>query len=82
MAKETSEDEGMEHLQLLEEKVDSLIEYITSVKQEKESLAEEPVILKEKIADLTQEVEHLRKARGRDKQRVVTLLEKIEQADI
>jgi FtsZ-binding cell division protein ZapB len=73
---------GTNQFQLLEEKVDSLIKYITSLKKENESLAEELHIQKEKITDLTQEVEHLREARGKDKHRVVTLLERIEQVDI
>jgi FtsZ-binding cell division protein ZapB len=74
--------EDMDQFQLLEEKVDSLIKYITALKKENESLAEELYIQKEKITDLTQEVEHLREARGKDKHRVVTLLERIEQVDI
>jgi uncharacterized coiled-coil DUF342 family protein len=74
--------EGTDQFQLLEEKVDSLIKYITSLKKENESLAEELHIQKEKITDLTQAVEHLREARGKYKHRVVKLLERIEQADI
>ena len=72
----------MDQFQLLEEKVDSLIEYIASLKKEKESLAEKLHIQEEKLTDLMHEVEELRAARGKVKQRVVNLLERIEQADI
>ncbi len=74
--------EDMDQFQLLEEKVDSLIQYIASLKKEKESLAEKLHIQEEKLADLMHEVEQLKVARGQVKQRVVTLLERIEQVDI
>jgi uncharacterized coiled-coil DUF342 family protein len=74
--------EDMDQFQLLEEKVDSLIKYIASLKKEKESLAEKLHIQEEKLTDLMHEVEELRAARGKVKQRVVNLLERIEQADI
>ena len=74
--------EDMDQFQLLEEKIDSLIQYIATLKKEKESLAEELHIQEEKLANLTHELEQLREARGKVKQRVVTLLERIEQADI
>jgi uncharacterized coiled-coil DUF342 family protein len=74
--------EDMDQFQLLEEKVDSLIQYIAALKKEKESLAEKLHIQEEKLSDITKEVEQLKEARGRVKQRVVTLLERIEQADI
>ena len=74
--------EEMDQFQLLEEKVDSLIQYIASLKKENESLAEKLHIQEGKLTDLMQEVEQLKEARGKVKQRVVTLLERIEQADI
>jgi uncharacterized coiled-coil DUF342 family protein len=74
--------EDMDQFQLLEEKVDSLIQYIATLKKENESLAEKLHIQEEKLTNLTQEVEQLKAARGKVKQRVVTLLERIEQADI
>jgi uncharacterized coiled-coil DUF342 family protein len=74
--------EDMDQFQLLEEKVDSLIQYIATLKKENESLAEKLHIQEERLTNLTQEVEQLKAARGKVKQRVVTLLERIEQADI
>jgi uncharacterized coiled-coil DUF342 family protein len=74
--------EDMDQFQLLEEKIDSLIQYIAALKKENESLAEKLHIQEEKLTDITQEVEQLKEARGKVKQRVVTLLERIEQADI
>jgi FtsZ-binding cell division protein ZapB len=74
--------EDMDQFQLLEEKIDSLIHYIATLKKENESLAEKLHIQEEKLTNLTRELEHLKEARGKVKQRVVTLLERIEQADI
>jgi uncharacterized coiled-coil DUF342 family protein len=74
--------EDMDQFQLLEEKIDSLIQYIATLKKENESLAEKLHIQEEKLTNLTQELEQLKTARGKVKQRVVTLLERIEQADI
>ena len=74
--------EDMDQFQLLEEKIDSLIKYIATLKKENESLAEKLHIQEEKLTNLTQELEQLKAARGKVKQRVVTLLERIEQADI
>ena len=74
--------EDMDQFQLLEEKIDSLIQYIATLKKENESLAEKLHIQEEKLTNLTNELEQLKEARGRVKQRVVTLLERIEQADI
>ena len=51
--------EDMDQFQLLEEKVDSLIKYIASLKKEKESLAEKLHIQEEKLTDLMHEVEEL-----------------------
>ena len=74
--------EDMDQFQLLEEKIDSLIQYIATLKKEKEALAEKLHIQEEKLTNLTRELEQLKAARGEVKQRVVTLLERIEQADI
>ncbi|KPK15668.1 MAG: hypothetical protein AMK69_27200 [Nitrospira bacterium SG8_3] len=74
--------EDMDQFQLLEEKIDSLIQFIATLKKENESLAEKLHIQAEKLTNLTQELEQLKAARGKVKQRVVTLLERIEQADI
>jgi FtsZ-binding cell division protein ZapB len=74
-----SSEEGMDQFQLLEDKVDSLIEMIKTLKREKESFAEKFQIQEEKLADLTREVEGLRSARDKARQRILGLLEKMEQ---
>ena len=75
-------DEKVDQFQLLEEKIDSLIKMLGSLRKEKESLAEKVHIQNEKIADLNGELESLRAGRDKAKQRLVSLLEKIEQLDI
>ncbi|HUU79985.1 MAG TPA: cell division protein ZapB [Acidobacteriota bacterium] len=77
-----SKGEEIEQFQLLEEKVNNLISLIMGLKKEKESLTEKSRIQEEKLTDLTQQLEDLRGARDKTKQRIVSLLEKIEQVEI
>jgi chromosome segregation ATPase len=72
----------MDQFQLLEEKVDSLISMVTNYKREKESLLEKIQIQEEKIADLTGELETLRSDRNLAKQKILSLLEKMDQLDL
>ncbi len=72
-------EEGVDQFQLLEDKIDNLIEMIKSLKREKESFAEKFQIQEEKLADLTKEVEGLKSGRDKAKQRILSLLEKMEQ---
>ena len=72
----------MDQFQVLEAKVDLLIKFVTSLKKEKESLLEKLHIQEEKIADLTSELETLKGSRDKAKQRVLSLLEKLEQIEI
>jgi septal ring factor EnvC (AmiA/AmiB activator) len=74
--------EEIDQFQVLEEKVDSLIRMVTNVKSERESMLEKLHIQEEKIADLTSEVEALRATRDKAKQRILSLLEKLEQLEI
>ena len=71
--------DGVDQFQLLEDKIDNLIEMIKSLKSEKESFAEKFQIQEEKLADLTKEVEGLKSGRDKAKQRILSLLEKMEQ---
>jgi chromosome segregation ATPase len=72
----------MDQFQVLEAKVDSLIKFTQSLKKEKESLLEKLHIQEEKIANLTGELETLKGSRDKAKQRVLSLLEKLEQIEI
>jgi chromosome segregation ATPase len=74
--------EEIEQFQLLEEKIDSLIALMTELKKENESFNEKFRIQEEKLADLTKQLENLRAVRDQAKQRIVSLLEKIEQVTI
>jgi FtsZ-binding cell division protein ZapB len=75
-----SEEDG-DQFELLEAKIDKLIATITTLRNEKESLTEKLQIQEEKLADLSREVEGLKSGRDKAKQRIVSLLEKIEQID-
>ena len=74
--------EEMDQFQVLEAKVDSLIKFTHSLKKEKESLLEKLHIQEEKSADLTGELEALKSSRDKAKQRVLSLLEKLEQIEV
>ena len=72
----------IDQFQLLEEKIDNLIEFITVLKREKESIAEKAQIQDEKIGDLNKQLESLKAGRDSARQRIVSLLEKIENIGI
>lgn len=74
--------EDIDQFQLLEDKIDSLIELITTLRKEKESFAEKIQIQEKKWADLAEKFENLKAARDKAKQRIIFLLEKVEQIDI
>ena len=74
---QASEEEG-DQFQILEEKVDHLIDMMKSLKSERDSFREKFEIQEEKIGDLSQQVESLKKGRDQAKQRIVSLLEKLE----
>lgn len=74
-------EEEIDQFQLLEQKIDKLITTIKSLKTEKESLNEKLQIQEEKLTDLTREVEGLKSGRDKARQRIVSLLEKIEQIE-
>jgi uncharacterized coiled-coil DUF342 family protein len=78
MAREADNDQ----FQLLEQKVDALIAKLESLKEEKTSLTEQVQLQENKLSDLTDQLENFRSARDKAKQRIVSLLEKIEQIEL
>ncbi|RJR35558.1 MAG: cell division protein ZapB [Desulfobacteraceae bacterium] len=68
----------VDQFELLEEKIESLIRYVGTIRKEKEELAEKTRSQEEKISALTSEVERLRQSKEKAKQRIVSLLEKME----
>ena len=75
-------DGELNHFQLLEERVDSLIQFIEAFKKEKESSIERFRIQEEKIADLKGDKKLLLRARDRAKQMISSLLTKIEKLEL
>jgi len=75
-------DGELNHFQLLEERVDSLIQFTEAFKKEKESSIERFRIQEEKIADLKGDIELLLRARDRAKQMISSLLTKIEKLEL
>lgn len=74
--------EELDQFQLLEEKIGNLIEYVRSLKQEKESLSGRVEMQEEKIASLTGERDQLRQEKDAAKSRIVSILEKIDQINL
>jgi chromosome segregation ATPase len=74
--------EEMDQFQLLEQKIDGLLELVSSLRKEKTALAEKTQIQEERLRDLAEEMETLKTARDKAKQRILTLLEKIEKVEI
>jgi len=74
-------EEEIDQFQLLEQKIDKLITTIKGLKTEKESLNEKLQIQEERLTDLTREVEGLKSGRDKARQRIISLLEKMEQVD-
>ncbi|MFP4086978.1 MAG: cell division protein ZapB [Desulfobacteraceae bacterium] len=71
-------EEEVDQFQVLEEKVDQLVEMIKTLRAERDSYKERFEIQEEKIGDLSEQVEALKGGRDRAKQRIVSLLEKLE----
>jgi uncharacterized coiled-coil DUF342 family protein len=74
--------EDIDQFQLLEQKIDALLALVATLKKEKSSLAEKAQIQEERLADISEELEGLRSSRDKAKQRIVSLLEKIEQMGV
>ena len=69
----------IDQFDILEQKIDSFVGALTALKNEKEALVEKTQIQKEKLADLGAQVEELKSGRDKAKQRIIVLLEKLEQ---
>ena len=72
----------VDQFQLLEQKIDGLIELITDLRNEKTLLAEKVQTQEQTISELSVQVENLNANRDRAKQKIVSLLEKIEHIEI
>jgi len=67
--------EDKDYFLLLGEKIELLIKYIHSLKEENKTLGE-------KVDSLKNELDHFREAQNRAKNQMVSLLEKIDQLNI
>jgi uncharacterized coiled-coil protein SlyX len=82
MGRGMNKGEEKDQFEILEGKVDSLIRFADSLKKDRESLLEKIHIQEEKIGNLNSEVENLKCSRDKARQRIVSLLEKLDQIDI
>ncbi len=72
----------IDQFQILETKVESLIQYVGSLKKEKEILVDKVHSMEKKVTDMGVEIQQLHAARDNAKARIVKLLEKIEQLGV
>ena len=72
-------EEEVDQFQLLEEKVDPLTEKMVALKGENVALEQKLRIEKGKVSDLNTQIEVLRSGRNDAKQKIMSLLEKMEQ---
>jgi uncharacterized protein YdcH (DUF465 family) len=74
--------ENVDSFKVLEEKVEMLIGHITSLRDEKR-LLETRILEKEKsITVLNEEIKNLKEVRDKAKDRIASILEKIEKLDV
>jgi predicted nuclease with TOPRIM domain len=72
----------VDQFDILEQKLDSLMGAVTALRKDKEVLEEKTEIQNGKLADLEAQVEELKTGRDRAKQRIIALLEKLEQIGV
>ena len=72
----------MDYFQVLEEKVGSLIGKIKSLRDERESLNKKLHLQEQRIVNLAGELEKLKDIRDNTRDRIASILEKIEKIDI
>jgi len=72
----------LEQFGLLEQKIESLISLVRSLKEEKINLEGKVQSQEEKFGSLTNEIETLKADRDLVRRRIVTLLEKIEESNL
>ena len=72
----------MDYFKVLEEKVGILITQITSLRKERESLRGKIQQQERNIMDFTREIENLKSNRDKARERIISILEKIEQMGI
>ena len=73
--------EEVDQFQLLEEKIDRLIGFVTKLRQEKISLEEKIQEQEHLITELREQVERLQADKERAKERISYVLSKIDQID-
>ncbi len=72
----------LEQFALLEQKVESLVSLMGSLKEEKINLEEKVQVQGEKIESINEEIETLKTDRDLVRERIITLLQKIEEFDL
>jgi len=72
-------EEETDQFQLLEEKVDSLIERTMALKSERDIFENKLRVEEEKVVALNAKIEKLRSGRNDAKEKIMSLLEKMEQ---
>ena len=72
----------LDQFELLEQKIDLRIERIGVLKRDNDALGEKVRTQEEKLTELNQNLQTLKDARDQARQRIVSLLEKIEHVSV
>ncbi len=72
----------LEQFQLLERKIDTLLELVNSLKKENAALAGKAQAQEEKLAELSGQVLTLKAGRDKAGQQIMSLLQRIEQSGL
>ncbi|RLC29003.1 MAG: hypothetical protein DRH37_08425 [Deltaproteobacteria bacterium] len=71
--------EDLDEFQLLENKIDALVDLVSRLRNEKARLSEQLAVQEGKAAELTDRIDRMEANREKAKQRISAMLEKIEQ---
>lgn len=71
--------QDLDEFQLLENKIDALIDLVSRLRNEKARLSEQLAVQEGKAAELTDRIDKMEANREKAKQRITAMLEKIEQ---
>lgn len=74
--------EEMDHFRVLEEKIGVLIDRVSSLKNEKESITAKLMEQDKIIADLKGEQDNLKSSRDKTRVRIQSILDKIDKMDL
>ena len=75
-------DNNVDQFKLLEDKIDNLIQILAALKKENESFSDKFELQETKIADLNKQVNAMNGDKDKTRQKIVSILDKIDKVDL